>query len=192
MFFFLSYATTTTKRTQKSQTLVIYYIEERLGFNDGDIANFFLLLGLLGIFIQGVVLKYFNEYFGERRLLVFSFIIGTIHNALYGLSTTKRTIFIAGAVGTLGMMAFPTISAIKANNVESSEQGRIQGALYSVTAVASAIGPIVLRFVYHYTKDGLWMGPGSMFLVAAGVNAIAVYCAYLLPVREMISSGVCI
>jgi MFS transporter, DHA1 family, tetracycline resistance protein len=163
--------------------LVIYYIQERIGFTDTDVANFFMLVGLLGIFMQGVVLKHANTIFGERMLLILCFLIAAIHNAWYGISHTKSSIFMAASIGTIGAMAFPTISAVKANNVESSEQGRIQGALYSVSAVASAIGPIGMRFVYHYTKDGIWFGPGSMFIVAAIVNCFAVYCAYLLPVR---------
>lgn len=58
-----------------------------------------------------------NEWFGERRLLMISFTIGTMHNALYGLASIKSVIFLAAAIGSFAMMAFPTISAIKANNV---------------------------------------------------------------------------
>ena len=66
---------------------------------------------------------------------------------------------------------------------DAAEQGRIQGALYSVSALASALGPYLMRGVYHYTKDGAFMGPGSMFIVGAGAYIIAIYCSYLLPVR---------
>jgi hypothetical protein len=69
-------------------------------------------------------------------------------------------------------------------DVDESEQGRIQGALYSLSALASALGPMTLRFVYHFTKDGAFVGPGSMFIFAAGLYVIASYCAYLLPVRS--------
>jgi MFS transporter, DHA1 family, tetracycline resistance protein len=141
-----------------------------------------MILGILGIFMQGFVLKHANSFFGERQLLMICFSLGAIHNAWYGLSRTKLSIFLAAAVGTVGAMAFPTISAIKANNVESSEQGRIQGALYSVSAIASAIGPMGMRFIYHYTKDGAWFGAGSMFIGASFVNWLAVYFSYLLPV----------
>ena len=50
--------------------------------------------------------------------------------------------------------------------------------------LASALGPMTLRFVYHFTKDGAFVGPGSMFIFAAGLYAVAVYIAYLLPVRK--------
>lgn len=163
------------------RTLIIYYIEERLGFNDKDVALMFFIMGILGIFVQGVVLKVLNDAIGERFIVTLCFALGSLHNVLYGLAKNKATIFVAVAISSFGAMSFPTISAIKSNNVEPSEQGRIQGALYSLSAVASALGPVTLRSVYHYTKDGAFLGPGSMFIVAAGLYLIAVYCAYLLP-----------
>jgi hypothetical protein len=67
---------------------------------------------------------------------------------------------------------------------EPSEQGRIQGALSSLSALAAAVGPLAMRSVYQVTKnDSSYFGPGSMFLLAALMYLVAVYCAYLLPVR---------
>ena len=163
------------------RTLLIYYVEDRLSFNDMDVATMFLILGLLGIFVQGVALKVFNDALGERKLVMLCFSLGVVHNTLYGLAENKQMIFIAVAIGSFVSMSFPTISAIKSNNVDESEQGRIQGALYSLSALASALGPMTLRCVYHFTKDGVFLGPGSMFIFAAGLYAIASYCAYLLP-----------
>jgi hypothetical protein len=54
-----------------------------------------------------------------------------------------------------------------------SEQGRIQGALYSLQAVASAVGPIAMQSVD--------LGPGTMFFYAASLQCVAVGCAYALP-----------
>lgn len=163
--------------------MLIYYLEERIGFNDRDIAHMFMLMGLLGIFVQGFVLKFFNECMGERRVVIFAFALGMIHNLVYGLANSKSMIFVGVAISAFVGMSFPTISAIKSNNVEQSEQGRIQGALYSLSALASAFGPLMMRFVYHYTKDGAFLGPGSMFVAASSLYLVAVFCAYALPVR---------
>ena len=167
----------------ESRTLLIYYLEERLSFNDRDIAHMFLLMGLLGIFVQAFVLKYFIDCMGERRVVIFAFLLGFIHNLVYGLAGKKSMIFVGVALSAFVGMSFPTISAIKSNNVEQSEQGRIQGALYSLSALASALGPLLMHFVYHYTKDGALLGPGSMFVAASFLYLIAVYCAHELPVR---------
>lgn len=64
---------------------------------------------------------------------------------------------------------------------DESEQGRIQGALYSLSALASGLGPVVLRFVYHHTRDMPYPGPGIMFIFASFLYLIASGCAFLLP-----------
>jgi DHA1 family tetracycline resistance protein-like MFS transporter len=102
------------------QTLLIYYIEEQLGFNDKDIAIMFLMMGILGIFVQAVVLKILNDAIGERLVITFCFVLGAIHNVMYGLAKNKATMFLAVGISAFVGMSFPTISAIKSNNVVSS------------------------------------------------------------------------
>lgn len=80
----------------------------------------FLLMGMLGIFIQGFVLKLFNDCMGERRVIMFAFTLGAIHNLFYGLAHQKAIIFVGVAISAFVGMAFPTISAIKSNNVVST------------------------------------------------------------------------
>jgi MFS family permease len=99
------------------QTLLIYYIEERLSFDDKDIAALFLVVGFLGIFVQGFLLKLVNDCLGERKVVILSFSVGVLHNILYGFASSKSSIFAATAISALVGMSFPTIAAIKANNV---------------------------------------------------------------------------
>lgn len=167
--------------TSGDQTLLIYYVEERLAFDDHDVAMMFLMIGILGILVQGVLIKPFNDCLGERLLVAVAFLLGAVDNLMYGLATNKTTIFVAVAISSFTGMSFPTISAIKANNVDASEQGRIQGALYSLQALASGVGPMALRTVYRYTKDKPYPGAGSMFIFASFLFLLASVCACALP-----------
>ena len=165
--------------TSADQTLLIYYVEDRLGFNNQDIAILFGLIGIIGIFVQGVLLKIITDWVGERFVIVIAFTCGAITNTLYAFANTKGFIFFAVVVSSFTGMSFPTISAIKANNAEESEQGRIQGALYALSSLASAVGPAILRMAYQETK--YTTQPGSFFLVATGFYIVAVACACALP-----------
>lgn len=162
------------------QVLLIYYLEERLAFTNADVSVMFMIMGIMGLVAQAVILKPLNDCIGEKMVVAFAFLCGAIDNAMYGLARHKYTIFGAVAISGLTGMAFPTISAIKANNVDVTEQGRIQGALYSLQALASGIGPVVLRYVYGKTKDSV-LGPGSMFLFASCLYLVAVGIALALP-----------
>jgi DHA1 family tetracycline resistance protein-like MFS transporter len=167
------------------RTLLIYYVEERLAFNDHDVAIMFMLMGILGILVQGILIKPFNECFGERWVIVIAFLLGAVDNFMYGVAKSKSTIYIATIISSFCGMSFPTISAIKANNVKESEQGRIQGALYSLQALASGVGPMLLRGVYYYTKDTT---PGAMFTFAGFLYMIAAGFAFALPKDKANSS----
>jgi DHA1 family tetracycline resistance protein-like MFS transporter len=167
--------------TSADHTLLIYYVEERLAFDDHDVAVMFMIVGILGIVVQGVLLKPLNDCLGERYVIVVAFFIGAFYNLLYGLAKDKTTIFIAVSLSTFLGMSFPTISAIKSNNVDESEQGRIQGALYSLSALASGLGPVLLRIVYSHTKSLPYPGPGSMFIFAAFLFLVATGFAFALP-----------
>lgn len=168
------------------QTLLVYYVEDRLDFNDHDIAILFGLIGLLGIFVQGFMLKPLTDLIGERFVVVVAFASGVVTNVFYSFATTKGIIFLAVCVGSIGGISFPTISAMKANNAEEFEQGRIQGALYALSSLAAAIGPVVLRAAYEKTTT--WIYPGSFFLVASAFFVIAIFCGLALPKDKANSS----
>jgi len=165
-------------------TLFIYYVEENFGFNDKDIAILFFIIGITGIFVQAVVLKPFTGLLGERRVVIVAFLVGSLHNYLYGVAKAKSTFFMTATIASLTNMSFPTISAIKSNNVGELEQGRVQGALYSLSSLASALGPMMLRYVYHRTKDGGGFGKGTMFIFGAGLYLVAAVCAWFLPEEQ--------
>lgn len=167
--------------TSADHTLLIYYVEERLAFNDHDVALMFLIVGILGIVVQGILLKPLNDCLGERYVIIVAFFLGAVYNLLYGLAKDKTTIFIAVCISSFLGMSFPTISAIKSNNVDESEQGRIQGALYSLSALASGLGPVLLRIVYSHTKNLPYPGPGIMFIFAAFLFLVATGFAFALP-----------
>ncbi len=80
----------------------------------------FLLFGFSGIFIQGFVLKLFNDRCGERYVVIIAFLFGVLHNIIYAMASNKAMIYVGIAVGSFVGMSFPTISAIKSNNVVST------------------------------------------------------------------------
>lgn len=106
--------------TSGDQTLLLYYAEQRFNFDDRDVAYLFMILGLLGIIVQAVLLNRITHWFGEKMVVVIAFLFGALHNSFYAFASGKTGIFIGAAVGSVCLMAFPTISAIKSNNVVSA------------------------------------------------------------------------
>jgi Na+/melibiose symporter-like transporter len=162
------------------QQLLVYYAENTFSFTDADVAKLFAEFGLLGVFVQAIVFRPLVACVGERLVLTIAFMFGTFSNLAYGTANCKGGLFLGAALGAPGSMSFPTISAIKSNNVAESEQGRVQGALYAVQSLAMAVGPLFLRWVKRLLAGQTASG-GVMFLVAAGLYIIASGLACTLP-----------
>lgn len=101
------------------QVLLVYYLEQNLYFTERDVSAIFLIIGVVGLFAQAVMLKPLNDCFGEKFVIALCFFVGSLVNITYGLATTKATIYTAVVFSSFTLMAYPTISAIKANNVVS-------------------------------------------------------------------------
>lgn len=163
------------------QSLLLYYVEDQLGLNDSDVANLYVILGILGILVQGFFLKLLKDRVGERLVLLVAFFAGVVHNILYGCARSKEYIYVGIAFAPLLAMTLPTISAIKSNNVDVFQQGRIQGALFSVASLSNAVGPIVLTYIYHATKDFGYPAPGAFWLLGSFLYFIGCFIIKTLP-----------
>ena len=63
--------------------------------------------------------------------------------------------------------------------MDETEQGIVQGALFSVSSLASAIGPLSFRIFYYAFKGTRY--PGLMFLFGTFLFSVAGLIAYWLP-----------
>jgi MFS transporter, DHA1 family, tetracycline resistance protein len=167
------------------KTFVIYYIEDQMNVRDDDIAKMFIIFCPLGVIIQAFFLQPLLRMVGEKRLLVIAFVSGTCHNLLYGLARSKNVILMALCLSQVTKMNFPLISSIASKSASVNEQGRVQGALFALNALANAVGPMLLEIVYDRSKSGhSFLGPGSMFLCASFLYAIGTVLVTFLPVTE--------
>jgi MFS transporter, DHA1 family, tetracycline resistance protein len=78
-------------------------------------------------------------------------------------------------------IATPSLQALMTRSVDSTEQGRLQGALASLTGLASLIGPTLFTQILAAAIDGpveMSAWPGSPFLVSALIVFIAMILAW--------------
>jgi Na+/melibiose symporter-like transporter len=110
--------------------LVLFYVESHLNIRDHDIAKMFFVMGSVGIVMQSILIQPFIKCLGEKWLLVATFLCGTIHNLLYGLSKGKQGIFAALILSQFTKLNYPLLSSLVSKGASESEQGQIQGALF--------------------------------------------------------------
>jgi MFS family permease len=141
-------------------------------------------MGVAGILLQGLALQPMLQCLGEKGLLIVTFCSGTLHNFLYGVAKNKTTLCVALMLSQLTKVNFPILSSLASKGTSTNEQGRVQGALFATNAIAYAVGPLSMEYVYHHTKNKKNFGPGFMFIYAAALYAIGTVLVALIPQKK--------
>lgn len=161
-------------------TLFFYFVENNLGASEKDAAIMMFLAGVMGFIVQAGLLKYLISLAGERKLLIATFGSGVIQNLIYGLAPSLGVVYVGLCFGSLTNVNNALLSSTASQLVMSTEQGQIQGALFGLSALAEAIGPVTFNFVH---KNWHIFGHGTMFVVGAILYAIGLVALSLMPKR---------
>ena len=116
----------------------------------------------------------------EKAVLVLAMVASTVEMALLAAAPYLSAVAAYGgiAVGALGTMSFPIISALKSVNAHEGEQGRVQGALFGAKALAQGLGPLIFSALFSYYAQPAHYFPsapliGLTLLMAVGA-AVAI------------------
>jgi MFS family permease len=124
----------------------------------------------------------FGHRFSNRRVLLVGLLAQTVATLVRGVAFTVPVYYVGTCVSALGMMAFPAIAAIKANNVDQSEQGAVQGALVGIQQLAAVIGPAAIGGLYAVGKAQWGADGGALAYYVGGLlSLVACFLSYALP-----------
>jgi len=96
----------------------------------------------------------------------------------YPLMTETWQIFAFMPISVFSAVAVPALQGLMSNSVPENSQGELQGALSSLTAVATIISPFVMTRVFSYftQSDTPLYLPSAPFLL----SALSVIVAFVL------------
>ncbi|MGB7323628.1 MAG: TCR/Tet family MFS transporter [Rubripirellula sp.] len=135
------------------------------------------LVGIMAIVVQGGMVRPTIKRFGERGAVIFGTIISAIAFAGYGLASEGWMIPYIIVFGAFGGVAGPAIQSLVTGSVSEKEQGRIQGALTSLTSLTNIVAPLffnTLLFSYFISDKAPIKLPGAPLLAGALLSAISV------------------
>jgi len=120
------------------------------------------------VIIQGVLIRPILARFGEKV------------TALFGMSLMTETwhVFAFMPISVFSAVAVPALQGLMSNSVPENAQGELQGAMSSLTAVATIISPFVMTRVFSYftQSDTPLYLPSAPFLL----SALSVIVAFIL------------
>jgi DHA1 family tetracycline resistance protein-like MFS transporter len=150
---------------------------------DWDASTNGLALGLVGItaiIVQGGMVRPVIRRFGERKTVIIGSIVSAFSFLGYGLANQGWMIPCIIICGAFGGVAGPAIQSLVTSNVDETEQGKIQGALTSLTSLTNIIAPLLFNtflFSYFISAAAPVHLPGAPFLVGAVLLTLSIFIA---------------
>jgi DHA1 family tetracycline resistance protein-like MFS transporter len=119
----------------------VLYADYRFGWGSSMVG---ITLGLVGVFsaiVQGGLISRFIRTYGERKTLFLGLAFGTVGFVLYGFAPSGYWFWAAMPIAALWGISMPAAQALMTAQVDPHQQGRLQGAVVSLSSLAGIIGP---------------------------------------------------
>jgi predicted MFS family arabinose efflux permease len=128
----------------------------------------FSLVGLVGIVMQGVGVKWIIKLLGGmRQSLQVSLLLSGINLILISLvSTVTPFVLIVLLSGVFGAAILPVLSALITQNTRPEDQGGMLGISQSYTSLGQIIGPLLAGLVIAWSMDYVFILAGGLMLVS--------------------------
>ena len=160
----------------------VLFTTYRFGWNEQTNGLVLGFVGLMAVLVQGFLVTRIIGWLGKRRTLIYGLFLSAVTFLGYGFATEGWMVFVLIALGALGGVTGPVIQTIVAGEVDSSEQGKVQGALTSLVSLTNIIAPIFFTaglFSYFTSENAIINLPGAPFLV----GSVLIFAAMLIAMK---------
>ena len=153
----------------------VLYADYRYGWGEATVGWVLAAIGGLNAAVRGVLAGMVARRFGERRAVLWGLSCGLAGFALMGLAPTGTLFLVGVPLLALWGLGTPALQALVSMRVPDAEQGRLQGALTSLSSVAGIFGPWLFGAVFaRFIGEGAWAEvPGAPFLLATALLGLA-------------------
>jgi len=130
------------------------------------------------VIIQGALIRPILKRFGEKHTAIFGMFMHLLTFLVYPFMTETWHVFAYMPISVFSAVAVPALQGLMSNSVPDDQQGELQGAMSSLTAVATIVSPFVMTRAFSYfTRD-----EAPVYLPAAPflLSALAVVIALLI------------
>lgn len=156
--------------------------EKRFGLDAQHIGWIMAAIGVIGVIMQGGVLRRILPIFGEVKLARAGFVALLISFILLPMTTGMGSMLAVSCLIALGnSLTQPTLNGLASRSADPAWQGRAMGLLQSAASLGRGIGPIIGGWLLgfdpqkspHYGRTPFWVAAGLMVLtmiVGAGLR----------------------
>ena len=172
-------------------SVFVLYADYRYAWGQKEVGYVLAAVGVLSVIVNAVLVGRVVQWLGERRALLWSLLCGAVGFMIYGGASAGWMFLVGLPVSALWAIAAPATQALITRQVGPEVQGRIQGALMSLTSMAGIVGPVIFAGSF-----GWFIGdaapahlPGAPFHLAGLLLLAAVAVAWRVAPRAPAEVG---
>lgn len=146
------------------------FAEHRHGLTPASVGRMFGLIGVVGIVVQGGLIRPLIKAFGERPLVPAGLVILAISLVLLAVVPTGAPLMATMALIALGQgVSSPSLNGLISRAASADEQGAVLGSAQSMSALARVVGPALGGLLFSGVGE-----PAPFFAAAALLLGAAV------------------
>jgi len=157
---------------ESPNTLWAIYTTERFGFSYSTIGLTMAVSGLFYAIVQLFLAGPVAARIGAQRTAMLGVGVDAASMAVLAFTSAAWMIFPLLAPLSFGSIAMPALQSLMSRKVDPTQQGRLQGALGSVAALATVVSPLACGALYAATSASPL--PGAAWLLPSVVYVLAV------------------
>jgi DHA1 family tetracycline resistance protein-like MFS transporter len=167
-------------------TSFVPFTKGQFHFSDDTVGYVFCFIGLIGVVIQGGVIRKVAKPGRERMFALSGIIAMAVALALMPQAAPWLSLLLVMAlISTGNSFATPTLNSLASQCGTVQTQGETMGAMSSAGSLGRCCGPLVAGLTMYMAADGLQYK--HSFYVAAGIMALAALVA--LTIRRPVKAS---
>lgn len=161
-------------------SVFVLYSGWRWGWTPTQVGIAMAFVGISSVIVQGGLVRPVVKRIGERKALLVGLTASAAAYAIYGLANSPKIYCLGIPLGALGGFYGPSIMSLMTRLVSRKEQGELQGASSSLSALTGIYSPALCSMVFSAAIGPLagWHVPGAAFLLASVLILLALAQAW--------------
>ncbi len=146
-----------------------YFGQERFGWSPAMIGLSLALFGIMLAIVQGGLIRVVLRVLGERGTVIYGHVFDVFAFLALAFVTSGTIALILTPIAAFAAVITPALQGIMSKTVGDDQQGELQGALTSVSALAMILSPLMMTYVFAvFTgRDAALYMPGAPFVLSA-------------------------